>query len=417
VDPATAAYYGELTLGAVVNAADIIAGRKPADSLAVDAVNDLTLQITLSHPVPYFLKLLTHPCTFPVHRASVEQYGDRHAQPGNLVTNGAYRLVDWKIGSYIELVRNEHYRNNAQTAIDRVRHHVTSDSLAELNRYRAGELHITASIPAESFQQMLRERPDEVRVSPYNAVYYYGLNMTRPPFKDNPKLRQALSMAIDRETITEKVIGRGEMPAYSWVPPGVSNYDPQQLRYAGMSRQEQIARARELYSEAGYGPDNPLRIELRHITADSHKRIAEAVQFMWQEALGVETTTIIEEFQVLLEHMRKKEITQVFVSGWTGDYDDANAFLEILQSRNLSNMSGYSNPEYDRQMQRAAKQTDMRVRQGYLEEAEAILLDDHPIIPIYFLVNKNMVSPRVRGWQDNILNYHYSQYLSLADSN
>lgn len=416
VDPATAAFYAQQSLGDVVNATEIIAGEKPADTLGVAVLGELQLQITLNQPVSYFQRLLTHPSTFPVHRASVEQHGDAHARPGNLVSNGAYRLHAWVIGSYIELVRNEHYRNNEQTAIDRVRHHITPEDMVELNRYRAGELDITASVPSEAFKQMQKERPDELRVSPYLAVYYYGFNMSSPLFRDNPKLRQALSMAIDRETLTEMVIGRGEAPAYGWVAPGIKNYEPRKFQYASLSRQQRHAKARELFREAGFGENKPLAIEFRYNTSDAHQRVASAVEFMWQDVLGVKTTLINEEFRVLLEHINAQEITEVFVSGWTGDYDDAHAFLSILESDNPSNMTGFASEDYDSLMKRAGRQTDPRVRQAYLEEAETLLLAEHPLIPLYFMVNKNMVSPRVRGWQDNVLNYHYSQYLSLSDS-
>lgn len=416
VDPATAAFYAQQSLGEVVNAAAIIAGEKSVASLAVVATGELQLQITLNRPVPYFLRLLTHPSTFPVHRGSVELHGDLHARPGNLVSNGAYRLQAWEVGSYIELVRNEHYRNSAQTAIERVRHHITPEDMVELSRYRAGELDITASVPSEAFAQMKKERPDELRVSPYLAVYYYGFNLARPPFRDNPKLRQALSMAIDRETLTEKIMGRGEMPAYGWVPPGIESYESRQFSYARLSREERHTRARELYREAGYSDAQPLQIELRYNTSEAHKRIASAVQFMWQDVLGVQTTLINEEFQVLLENIRAQEITEVFLSAWTGDYDDAQAFLSVLESDNPSNLTGFDDAGYDSLMDRAATQVDPRIRQAYLEEAETLLLTEHPVIPLYFFVNKNMVSLRVRGWQDNVLNYHYSQYLSLSDS-
>jgi oligopeptide transport system substrate-binding protein len=416
VDPATAAFYAELSLGDVVNATEIIAGEKSPDELGVEVVDDLQLRITLAHPVPYFLALLTHPSTFPMHRPSVELYGDAHARPGNLISNGAYKLAAWKVGSYIEVVRNEHYRLNDETAIDRVRHHITPEDSVELNRYRAGELDITFSVPSEAFEQMKKERPDELRVSPYLAVYHYGFNLTRPPFKDKPKLRQALSMAIDREVLTKIVTGRGEVPAYSWVPPGIRNYEPRQFLYANLSADERNKKARELYREAGFGADNPFRVDIRYNTADSHRRVALAVQSMWREVLGVESTLINEEAQVLLESIRMREDIEVYRLSWTGDYNDAYTFLSVMESDNPSNLTGYNNPEYDALMDKAATQTDPALRQVYLEEAEKLLLSEHPVIPLYFHVNKNMVSPRVRGWEDNVLNYHYSQHLSLSDT-
>ena len=416
VKPETAAFYAEQSLGAVVNATEIIKGARPAEDLGVEAIDELQLRITLKHPVPYFLALLTHPSTFPLHRSSVESYGDAHARPGNLVSNGAYKLVAWEVGSYIEIARNQYYRLNEQTAIDRVRHYITPEDTVELNRYRAGELDITASVPSESFEQMKKERPDELRVSPYLAVYYYGFNLTRPPFKDNPKLRQALSMAIDRETITQNITGRGENPAYGWVPPGVNNYDPRKFLYADMPVGERHAKARELYREAGYDDDHPLRVEIRYNTSDAQKRIALAIRSMWADVLGVESILVNEEYQVLLENIKMKQVTQVFRLSWTGDYNDAHTFLSVMESDNPSNLTGFSNAEYDALMDKAATQTDPTLRKVYLEEAERLLLSEHPVIPIYFFVNKHLVSPRVRGWRDNVLNYHYSQYLSLSDS-
>ena len=416
VDPATAAFYAQQSLGDVVNATEIIAGKRPVEDLAVEAIDDLQLRITLRYPVPYFLALLTHPSTFPLHRPSVELHGDAHARPGNLVSNGAYKLQEWELGSYIEIVRNEHFRLNDNTAIDRVRHHITPEDTVELNRYRAGELDVTFSVPSEVFEQMQEERPDELKVSPYLAVYYYGFNLARAPFRDRPKLRQALSMAIDREILTENVTGRGEAPAYGWVPPGTGNYEPRQFLYANLSKQERHTKARELYREAGFSEDKPFRVEIRYNTADSHKRVALAVQSMWREVLGVESTLINEEAQVLLENIRMQQATQVFRSSWTGDYNDAHTFLSVMESDNPSNLTGFSNKEFDELMNKAATQSDPGLRQVYLEEAEKLLLSEHPVIPLYFYVNKNMVSPRVRGWEDNVLNYHYSQHLSLSDT-
>ena len=314
----------------------------------------------------------------------------------------------------MSLVRNEYYWDDASTAIDAVRHHVLTQEMTELNRYRAGELHITGSVPPDSFAQVRTERGDELHVAPRLGVYYYGFNLTKPPFKDNPTIREALSMAVDREALVEKVTGRGELPAYSWVPPGVSNYEPRRLSYADLTQDERNALARRLLREAGFGPDNPLQIELRYNTSDTHQRIALAVQSMWREALGVETTLINEEFQVLLANMRAREITQVFRSSWIGDYNDAHTFLGIMQTGNPSNTPGYANEEYDSLMERAAGQVDPKSRRLFLEEAERVLLEDHALIPLYFYVTQHLVSPQVVGWEDNVLDYHYSRHLSLA---
>ncbi len=413
VDPATAAFYAA-ELGNVVNAQAIVAGERPPEDLGVSAKDERTLVISLLRPTPYLLSLLTHPSTFPVHRESVELLGDAFARAGNLISNGAYVLADWEPGAVIELRRNEHYWNDADTSIDVVRYHVVTQEMAEFNRYRAGELHITSTVPPDNFEQIRTEYADDLHIAPTLGVYYYGFNMTRPPFADNPELRQALSMAIDREVLVEAITGRGEAPAYSWVPPGIDNYDPVRLPYTELSQQERNAIARNLYRKAGYGKDNPLRFELRYNTSDTQQRIALAVQAMWRKVLGAEATTVNVEFQVLLDQMREREITEVFRSSWFGDYNDANTFLAIMQSDSAANMPGYSNPEYDELMQSAGQQLDLDRRRLYLEEAERVLLADHVVIPLYFYVSKHLVKAGVEGWQDNILNYHYSQHLSLG---
>ena len=413
VDPATAAFYSQM-LGDIAGAKEIIAGAAPPADLGVEATDERTLVITLVRPTPYLLSLLTFPSTFPVHPGSIAVHGDAFTRAGNLLSNGAYKLDSWEPGSVLALSRNEHYWNNAATAIDEVRHHVLTQEMTELNRYRAGELQVTGSVPPDSFERVREDYRHELHIAPYLGVYYYGFNLTRPPFKDNPGLREALSMAIDRDVLVTSITGRGEAAAYSWVPPGVDNYEPRRFNYADQDQDERNAHARRLLQEAGYGPDKPLQIELRYNTSDTQQRIALAVQSMWKDVLGVETTLINEEFQVLLSNMRAREVTQVFRSSWIGDYNDAHTFLSIMESDNASNMPGYANEEFDSLMQRAAEQVDPDRRRLYLEEAERVLLSDHPVIPLYFYVSKHLVSPNIVGWGDNVLDYHYSQHLSLA---
>lgn len=414
VAPETAALFAQY-IGDVVNAKEITAGAKDPGSLGVAAIGEFELQISLENPVPYFPELLSHPTTFPTHRGSLEEHGDQFARPGNLVTNGAYQLQEWKIGSYIELVRNPYYWNNAATNIDTVRHFVTPQPHVELNRYRAGELDVTNTVATESFAQMRAERPKELHTSPAMTVYFYGFNLTKAPFAGNRALRQALSLAIDREVIAEKVVGRGELPAYSLVPPGVSNFQSRKLAYTDLTPEERHSKAKELYREAGYGEGNPLEVEVRYNTSESHRQIALTIQAMWRDVLGIEATLINEDFQVLNENIRLAEVTEVFRSAWAGDYNDAHTFLYIFESDNPGNMPRYQYAEFDELMDRAATQTDPLRRALFLEEAENVLLADHAIIPLYFYVHKSMVSPRVMGWGDNVQNYHYSQHLSLAE--
>jgi oligopeptide transport system substrate-binding protein len=414
IDPATAAFFAEVLID-LENAPAIIAGDSPVEALGVAATGEFELTARLTRRVPYFLSLLTNPAAYPVHPESVRKYGDAYARAGNLPSNGAYKLSQWVVGSVIELMRNEMYRDNANTAIDAVNHHVVTDGVAELNRYRAGELDITSNVPPEAFAEVRRERPGELRVSPFLSVYFYGFNLTRPPFRDNVALRKALSMAIDREELVEKITGRGEQAAYGWVPPGVHDYEPREFFYASLDKEEREASAERMYNEAGFDRDRPPEIELRYNTADVTQRIALAIQAMWRDVLGLEVKLINEEQQVLLSNIRAMQVTQVFRAAWTGDYNDANSFLYLFKSDSPSNLFGYRNVEFDALLEQAANQTDPTRRRFFLEEADRVLLADHPVIPIYFYVSKHLVSPHVRGWGDNVLDYHYSQYLSLAD--
>ena len=412
VDPSTAAFYAAM-LADLENAAGITSGDIPVSMLGVEAPDERTVVLRLVQQTPYLVSLLTHPSTFPVHPDSLAEHGDGFARPGKLVSNGAYTLEAWVPGSVISLKRNEHYWNNAATAIDAVNYHVMVQDNSELNRYRAGELHVTSTVPPDSFAQIRKDYGDQLRVAPYLGVVYFGYNLTRPPFKDNPALRQALSMAVDREQIALRVTGRGEAPAYSWVPQGVNNYEPPLSSFAALSKEEREQVARRLYKEAGYGPDKPLRIEVRYNTNDTNRKIAVAVQSMWREILGVEATLVNEEFQVLLANMKDAEITQVFRSSWTGDYNDAHTFLSVLQSGSAANMPRYASEEFDSLMALAARQVDLGQRKLYLEEAERVMLADYPVIPLYFFVSKHLVSPQIEGWGDNVLDYHYSQQLSF----
>jgi len=411
VTPSTAAPYAEF-LSAVENTKAIVRGELSPDQLGVSAVDASTLVIRLISPTPYFVQLLTHPSTYPIHQESIRTNADNFFRPGNFITNGAYKLDDWIVGSELALSRNIFYWDNDGTKIDTVNHFIL-DEATEINRYRAGELDITGNVISGMFSTMREERPDELHVSAFLAVYYYGFNLGKSPFAGNPNLRRALSMAIDRNALVKHVTRRGEKPAYGWVPSGIDNYSAQQFDYSNLASPEREAESRRLYREAGYGPSNPLRFELRYNTSDVQQRIALAIQSMWREVLGVEVLLVNEEFKVLVSNIQAGEITQVFRLSWTGDYNDAYTFLQLFESENPSNLTSYSSSVVDALLGNAAKEVDPNKRRSLLEEAERVALADHPVIPIYFYVSKHLVSDRVVGWKDNVLDFHYTKHLSL----
>ena len=412
VDPKTAAFYAGF-VSTIVNAPAILRGEKAPSELGVVATDDYSLQIRLSERTAYFPQLLTHPATMPLHRPSVEEFGNSFTRAGNLVSNGAYMLDAFTVGGNIRLVRNTNYRENNLVAIDVVNYlQIVSDD-AMYMQYRAGEIHVTGTVPSAHFEAIRRERPNELKVAPLLGVYYYGFNMTRPPFGDNIKLRQALSMAIDREVLVEKVTVRGEMPAYSWVPPGIEGYDPPGFSYSKMSAEERHTEARRLYKEAGFGPENPAKFDLRYNIGEGEQRIALAIQSMWAENLGAEASIINEEFQVLLANIQQKTITEVYRLSWIGDYFDPHTFLQLMETTSPSNLTGYSNPEFDRLMQLASQEIESNTRMALFREAESLMLADHPAMPIYYYVSKYLVRSDVHGWVDTIIDFHPTRFLSL----
>jgi oligopeptide transport system substrate-binding protein len=413
VDPATASQYAQM-LEPVLGAAEIVRGERPATALGVEATDDRTLVMRLATPTPYLLGLVAHPCTFPVHRPSLAANGVEFAKPGRLVSNGAFVLEDWVIGSHVAARRNEKYWNNTGNAIDRVRYVHQSDPTTEFRQYRAGQLDITSVVPNQEFAWIKTNLAGELHISPQLSTYYYGFNLSRPPFKDNPKLRRALSLAIDRDKLTSAVTGLGEAPAYGWVARGVSDYTPQQFDYATRPYGDRVREARELYRAVGYSASHPLKVEIRYNSGEVHNRLAVAIAAMWKEALGVESTLYAEEFRALLQTIQARKDTQVFRSSWVGDYNDAFSFAQVLRSDFGINLTGYVNPRYDELLDQAVRRSDLAQRRALLEEAERMMLADHPLLPIYFYVNKHLVKPEVHGWTDNVMNVQYSKALSLS---
>ncbi|HET9044338.1 MAG TPA: peptide ABC transporter substrate-binding protein, partial [Burkholderiales bacterium] len=285
VDPKTASPYGQF-IDPVLHAPAITRGEKPPEELGVSAPDDRTLVVRLASPAPYLLGLLAQPPAYPLHRPTFAAHGAEYARPGKLLSNGAFVLDDWVMGSHVVARRNVHYWNDARTRIDRVHYVHIGDAGTELRQYRAGQLDFTYVVPQQQFQWIRQNLASELHVAPQLSVYYYGFNLTRPPFKDRPGLRRALSLAIDRDRLVSAVTGVGEAPAYSWVPHGVWNYTPQRFDYAAKPYAERVAEAKRLYAEAGYSADKPLQVELRYSSGDTHNRIAVAVAAMWKDALG-----------------------------------------------------------------------------------------------------------------------------------
>jgi oligopeptide transport system substrate-binding protein len=411
VDPATGSGYAEY-VDVIANAGDIVAGHKSPDTLAISAPDEATVVITLATPAAYLPTLLSHPSTCPVHRPTLAAHPDGIARAGVMVSDGAFVLKEWVQGSYISATRNRHYWNDAATQLDGVRYLLIADENAELARYRAGELQVTFVVPRGQFDWIKANLADQLHVSPQLATYYYGFNLRRAPFKDQPGLRRALSLVIDREKLAQLVLRVGELPAYGWVPPGVAGYTSQSFDYRNEPLPARIAEAQRLYREAGYSREKPLVFELRYNSGEVHTKLALAVASMWKEALGVEVRLTQVEFKSLLQDIDRGDV-EMFRSSWVGDYNDAYTFAQYLTTSFGVNLPHYSSARYDALVKSATLEPDLQARAVLLEQAERLMLSDHPLLPLYFYVNKHLVKPEVSGWYDNVMNVVYSKDLAL----
>lgn len=411
VDPATGSRFSIL-LNPILNAEDIIAGRTPPEELGVRVVDALTLELRLKAPNPLLAEVLTHNIAYPVHRATVEAHGDRWARPGNMVSNGAFQLEELAMQSHIRLVRNPYFWGNDRVILDEVFFYPTEDLSAELMRYRAGELDWTYEVPNTQFNWIQANLADELVVFDWFGTYYFGFNTTREPF-DDPRVTKALSLAIDREIITGKLTRFGQQPYFAFTPPGVPGYTPPQPEWASWTQAEREDYARALFAEAGFGPDNPLRLEIRYNTHEDHRRISLAIAAMWEQTLGVRASLINQEFRVFLSTRRARAVTEVFRGGWIGNYLDPMYFLELFHSTNPQNDIGFFNEDYDALLAQAARTADRDERFALLAEAEALLLETQPFAPIYTYVVARLIKPYVRGWEPNVVDQHASRWMYI----
>ncbi len=404
------------TLLPIQNAREVLTGELPVEELGITLLDDFTMQITLTGPTPYFLGLLASPVAYPVNRNNVEEFGDQFSKAGKLVSNGAYVLENWNPRTSIELKRNPLFREADQTIIERVIYVPTEDRSTEVKQFRSGELDWTNEVPNNQFKWLQRHYPDELVVSPWMGSYFFGFNLTQEPFIDNPSLRMALILSIDREIITDKVTQFGEKPSFALVPPGIDGYVPFSPEYADWTQEERDHEARTLYEQAGYSEENPLRIEIRYNTSDNDKKIALAIASMWKQVLGVNATLVNEEFRVFLQNREQKVITQVFRAGWISDYNDPYSFLELFRTGHGRNDYGYSNATFDALLDEVGTERVRARRERLMFEAERVLMSDHVIIPVFTYVTKRLVNPRLKGWQNNVMDHHPSRDMFMLKS-
>lgn len=414
MDPKTAAEYAYLQYP-IKNAEAINTGKiTDIDQLGVKAVDDKTLQIALERPTPYFLSALTHYTAYPLPEHLVKAKPNDWVQIGNIVTNGPYTPTEWVPGSHVLAVKNDDWYGVNDLKIDSIKFFTLEDNAAALRRYRAGEFDILTEFPTDQYQFLQENNPGEAHVAPFAGLYYYVVNSSHPAFADQ-KVRQALSMAINREVIGPQILGTGELPAYGWVPPGMANYDGPEVKvdWADLPYPEKLEKAKALLAEAGFGPDKPLNLTLRYNTDDNHKRLAVAISSMWKP-LGVNVELVNTEVKVHYADLRQGSF-DVARAGWLADYNDPDNFLNLLKSGIEMNYGKWSSPEYDKLLDEANGLTDMAARAKLLKQAEKIALDQSAAIPIYFYASRNVVSPKITGFEDNAFDKHRTRWLTKAE--
>ncbi|MDO6499932.1 peptide ABC transporter substrate-binding protein [Photobacterium sanguinicancri] len=396
INPATAAPYAwYLTMARFKNAEAINKGEKSIDELGVEAVDARTLKITLDQPVPYFTKMMVHPSTYPVYKDVVEKYGDSWTKPEHIVTSSAYKLSKWVLNERIILERNERYWNNDKTVINQVTYLPIQDLTAEYNRFRTGEIDITSSFPLEQYKAIKQERPNELLTMPSLGTYYYLFNMDKAPF-DDARVRKALAYSIDRNVVTNIILGQGQLPAYGVTPPSVSGFEAPKLAWGEISQKERNKKAKELLAEAGYGPSNPLEFELVYNTSESHKKLALVVSSMWKKNLGVNVELANQEWKTFLEKLSAKDF-ELARYAWVGDYNEASTFLSYFESHGM-NYSGWSNIDYDKAMAGAIKAPSDNKRNQFYQKAELVFAEEMPAIPLYFYTRSVLKQTKVGGY-------------------
>ena len=411
LNPKTAAQYASL-LYIFKNAEAVNGGKMPVEALGAKAIDDKTVQVELEHPAPYIPELVMHHSSYPVPRHLVEAQGDNWTKPGTYVGNGAFLLKEWIPNDHITIEKNPKFFDAANVKLEQVVFYPTVDADAALKRFRAGELDVQDPLPISQLDWLKANMPEVLEIGPYLGIGYIVLNQSRKPF-DDVRVREALNLAYDRETMTEKIIRLGEPPAYGLVPPGVANYPNENaFAFKQLSQPDRIKRAQDLMRQAGFGPNNRLRKIYSISTAPDARRVAAVLQQMWKE-IYVDIDLQPSEVQINYMKLQSGDF-DIGGAGWVGDFNDARNFLFLLMTNNGGfNYGRYKNPQFDALMQQSDLEPDLVKRGQLMSQAEAIALKDFALIPSRFLRTSNLVRPYVKGWKANIHDFHRLRFVSV----
>jgi oligopeptide transport system substrate-binding protein len=408
VDPRTASGSANL-LSVVKNANEIIGGKKSVAELGITAPSENSIRLELERPAPYILQILAEPIAAPLHQRH-NMNGEAPSSANAMVTEGPYVLASRVPNSYLDLTRNTYYWDAEHVAVEKIRYVNAESEATELREYIAGELDLTYTVPIPDLTRVERDLADQLQTSPILGTLYLALDVSEPPLRDNRDLRQALSMSIDRSFIAEHLT-LGVNPAYSFVARGIKDYEPPSYLWASWPRDQQLSYARRLYERSGYSQTRPLHLKLYFNSGEGIQRIMVAVAGGWKQNLGVETTLSSDEFRVFLTGRKDHSRWDVARLGWWADYNDPSSFLEIFSKTSGQNDPGYRSSEFNSLMDSARADADANERLMFLRKAEEALLNDYPIIPIYFYTATRLVKPYVGGAQISAMRRTYSKHL------
>ncbi|WP_119272593.1 peptide ABC transporter substrate-binding protein [Taklimakanibacter deserti] len=409
--PETKAEYASM-MYVVKNAKEINEGKMKPEELGVRAVDANTFEVTLNAPVPYFLEMLTHQANYPVHKGSIDKLGDQWTKPGNLLSNGAYVLAEFVPNDHIKLVKNPKFYEADQVKIDVVNYFPTQDRATALKQFKAGEIDSNDDMPLEQLAEMKADLGDQVRIGPYLGTYYYPMRTDKEPWS-NPKLRRAISLAIDRDFLAEKIWKNSMIPGYSMVPPGIEGYEPAIADYAEMSQIDREDEAKKIFTELGISPEKPIKMDIRYNSSDNHKNTAVAIQEQLKP-FGIEVTlTSVDGLPAHYGFLEQKGDYDYARAGWIADYKDPETFLGIARKASGNNYSNYNSPKFEELMDKAAAAGgNAAERSKMLSEAERVLIDDLGVMPLLYYSYHDLVSSKLKGFEDNVMDVHPSRFIS-----
>ena len=382
------------------------------DEVGVKAIDTHTLKVNLKNPTPFFIGLLSHYSTWPVHKETVLKHGDiddrngEWTRPGNFVCNGPFQLKTWELNNKIVVEKNPHYYDASMVRLNEIHYYPVSNVMTEDRMFRAGQLHLTSSMPTQKCPIYIEEKNPNLKIDPYMGTYFYRINTENETLND-VRVRKALAYSIDRQLLVDKVTQCGQIPAYSFTPPGSNGYQPStEIPYDPVL-------AKQLLAEAGYSSDNPFpKLEILFNTNEGHRKVALAIQQMWQNELGIEVELVNQDWKVYLSREMVGDF-QISRAGWIGDYEDPNTFLDLMRPNRGNNKTGWENMEFDALVEEANTINDQEKRYELLNEAEKILIDNMPIIPLYTYVRVYQLSPDVKGFNPHILDHHHPKFIYL----